>query len=223
MPSRPYLLLVIDDDAVGLARLVEVLRGAGHDVIGTSTPQAARQALMERPVELLLCAERLVGMSGIDLLRQVRSLFPFLACGLLVDERTDLLEAEARRQQIVLLERAAAPDRTREAIAQILARTRRRQRWPRKLVTEPVSLTVDTVPVRLVNVSYGGLGFVVPAAATPLPSRFAVRLPTAATTVAAELVWSRPLPATGARQCGAAIADDPRGEEIWKAFVDQLR
>lgn len=222
MSSRPFLILLVNDDAVELARLAEDLREASHDVITAASAQAARQALAERPVELMLCAERLVGTSGLDLARQTRSLFPFLPCVLLVDERTDLLEAEARRQQIVLVERSAPRHRIRAVVAETLVRTRRRQRWPRKRVTEPVSLAVDATPVRLVNVSYGGLGFIYPAASGSVPSRFTIRVPTAPITIAAELVWSRPLPATGAWQCGAAIADDPRGEEIWKSFVDQV-
>lgn len=222
MQTRPYLLLVVDDDPLGLTRVTDVLREAGHEVIGADTAQTARQALVERPVELLLAAERLVGTSGLDLIRQTRSVFPFLGCVLLVDQRTDLLEAEARRQQIVLVERAAPPEQIRAVVAETLARGRRRQRWPRKLVTEPVSIAIDATPARLVNVSYGGLGFILPSSTGPAPPRFAIRVPTAPVTVAAALVWSRALPATGAWQCGAAIVDDPRGEAIWKAFVDQV-
>lgn len=222
MGGRPYLLLLVDDDAVAAERLESVLREDGYDVAAADTAPAARAWLDERAPDLLIAAHRLVGTTGLDLIRHGRLKLPHLSCILLTDSPDSLLAAEARRQRIVLLDRRAPADRIRAIVAEALATTRRRQRWPRKRLTQPTTVTIDATAVRLLNVSYGGFGFLVPPPAAPPPPSFTVGVPTSGGMVAAELVWSRALPATGACQCGAAISGDPRSEEVWRAFVDGI-
>ena len=54
-----YSILVVDEQPMEVARLVEPLESAGYRVTGATTFEAAVQTLAERPPHLLIAAERL--------------------------------------------------------------------------------------------------------------------------------------------------------------------
>ena len=70
-PSGP--VLVVDDDAQ-LARVLQrVLQGAGRDVVVAHDGEEAAKALAQRTFDVVLTDVNMPGMSGVDLLRLVRS------------------------------------------------------------------------------------------------------------------------------------------------------
>jgi DNA-binding response OmpR family regulator len=77
--SRPWRVVVTDDDPKLLAFVVEVLTGAGHCVFAAYDGESACElALMLANVDLLVTNTRLGTMSARELIRQVRAEKPDL-------------------------------------------------------------------------------------------------------------------------------------------------
>jgi DNA-binding response OmpR family regulator len=88
-------VLVVDQQPLVLARLVEQLRAAGYDVIGATTFEAARQRLADRPPHLLIAASHLGLFNGLHLVLRARFDHPEMAVILTAEAKDPLLEAEA--------------------------------------------------------------------------------------------------------------------------------
>ena len=65
--------LVVDDSSSVRKLLCELLRERGHEVTMLGTAEAALEAHLGQPFELMLVDWTLPGMSGLDLCRAVRS------------------------------------------------------------------------------------------------------------------------------------------------------
>lgn len=79
-------VLVVENDPDlqwGLARMLTVL---GHRVVGTSSSDGALALLAEWPVDLVLLAEDLPGMDGLELARHVRERAPGVPVILLAND-----------------------------------------------------------------------------------------------------------------------------------------
>ncbi len=71
-------ILVVDDDE-SLRRVTEVqLLQSGFDVAPAASGQEALEILLEKPVDLVITDLKMPGMSGLDLLKRIRSDFPEL-------------------------------------------------------------------------------------------------------------------------------------------------
>jgi CheY-like chemotaxis protein len=66
-------LLVVDDDRVLLEAMEEILSSFGHAVCAVTSGEAALSAIEANPPELIIADVIMPGMSGIDLLKAVRS------------------------------------------------------------------------------------------------------------------------------------------------------
>lgn len=89
-------VLLVDDnlDLLGLA--IDILQILGHEVIGANNAEEALDALRLAPdIQVLISDVMMPGMSGIELGRQARLLYPRLLV-LLVSGRADLVAAEVR-------------------------------------------------------------------------------------------------------------------------------
>ena|SRR3989304_4749837 len=73
--DKPKVLVVEDEDAVGKL-LTEQLKELGYEAFRTSNAVSALAKLGEGGFKLVLTDLRLPGMSGLDLLRQVRPRYP---------------------------------------------------------------------------------------------------------------------------------------------------
>jgi DNA-binding response OmpR family regulator len=92
----PYSVLVVDQHPRVLARIVEPLRGAGYDVIGATTFEAAKIRLSsDHPPNLLIAASRLGPFNGLHLVLRARMDHPEMAVILTALVKDPLLEAEA--------------------------------------------------------------------------------------------------------------------------------
>ncbi|MBM4033741.1 MAG: sigma-54-dependent Fis family transcriptional regulator [Planctomycetes bacterium] len=71
-PARKRVVLVVDDDRVGLESLTEAVAEMGYRALGASNGAAALAALDREPVDLVLTDLRMPDMDGLELLTRVR-------------------------------------------------------------------------------------------------------------------------------------------------------
>lgn len=76
MTAQTPTLLVVDDDVVFRDRLVRAMRDRGYDASGVGDHQAAMDAARQDSPELALVDLRLPGQSGLDIVRDLKSLDP---------------------------------------------------------------------------------------------------------------------------------------------------
>ena len=69
-------ILFVDDEPSILAAFRRLLRREGYDLLTASSGADAIEQLEERPVQLIICDHRMPGMTGVELLREVRQRWP---------------------------------------------------------------------------------------------------------------------------------------------------
>ncbi|MDX9841139.1 MAG: response regulator [Desulfobulbus sp.] len=69
-------MLIVDDDAAVRELLSAILQECGYSCLAVEDVPAARQALREIPVDLVLTDRDMPGESGIDLIRSIKELYP---------------------------------------------------------------------------------------------------------------------------------------------------
>jgi DNA-binding response OmpR family regulator len=220
MHRRPYNLLVFDDDEVALEQMVTLLQQRDYVINIAKNLEQARWWLSLRPIDLLITAAGMRG-AGLQFIASARSQLPDLVSILIANESDQQLEMAAWRYNARLIVRPYQPAVVLMVVAEALASIRRRQRWPRKRVYSTMPVKVCGASAKLLDVSYGGLGFALEGEGYNLPSPMTIEYSTAPLTVTAELVWSS-RSSDGARcVCGAAIVGDSPPPE-WRRFVDHL-
>ena len=85
---QPTLLLV-DDEGNSLLSLCRLLRGGGHRIVVARRGTEGLAKLAELDVDVVLCAQRMPGMSGVEFLRQVKTLSPDIV-RMVLSDCTDL-------------------------------------------------------------------------------------------------------------------------------------
>lgn len=70
------VLLIVDDEARILAALRRSLRREGYRILTAETPAEALAVLEETAVDLVLSDQKMPGMSGLELLAEVKRLRP---------------------------------------------------------------------------------------------------------------------------------------------------
>ena len=75
-PGPKRTLLLVDDEARILSALRRCLRREGYEILLADSVARALQLLDERRVDLVLSDQKMPGMSGVDLLREVRRIQP---------------------------------------------------------------------------------------------------------------------------------------------------
>lgn len=221
MYTRVYRILVLDDDTLALYQTMSVLKQRDYLVVGAASVDQARWWLAQWPIDLLVSAVRVGGIGGLQFLTAARTQHPELA-GILVGSDEDRgIETDVWRHGAQLTIRPYDPARFLMMVAEALAAIRRRQRWPRKPVTQAVQVRVEGAQGTLVDASYGGLRFQIAGESYDLPSPMTVELPFARIKVRAELVWSARASDGVSSLCGVGIVDDAPAAE-WRRFVDRL-
>ncbi len=74
--SRQRTLLLVDDEDNIVAALRRVLRGEGWLLLSASSAEHALQLLARHEVDVILSDQRMPGMTGVELLRRARQLYP---------------------------------------------------------------------------------------------------------------------------------------------------
>jgi diguanylate cyclase (GGDEF)-like protein len=72
----PPTLLLIDDEPMVLAALERLLRQDQYRILAASCAAQAFELLARHPVHLVLCDQRMDGMSGTELLDRIKDLYP---------------------------------------------------------------------------------------------------------------------------------------------------
>lgn len=78
-------VLIVEDNPDAQWRLARMLTVRGNRVVGTSTGDGALALIAQWPVDLVLIDEALPGMSGVDLTRRLRALYPKIAVIVMTD------------------------------------------------------------------------------------------------------------------------------------------
>ena len=221
MYTRVYRILVLDDDTLSLYQTMSVLKQRDYLVVGAASTEQARWWLGQWPIDLLVAAVRVGGIGGLQFLAATRVQHPELAGILVGSEQDRPMETDIWRHGAQLVVRPFDPAQFLMLVAEALASIRRRQRWPRKVVSQGLPVTVEGTQGRLVDASYGGLRFEFDGESYDLPSPMTVEVPDARLKVRAELVWSARGRDGVSSLCGVGIVDDLPVAE-WRRFVDGL-
>ncbi len=76
---KPHVL-VVDDHELYRKAVEQILVRAGHQVSTARDASEAMQLVTQEPVELVLCDVKMPGISGLELVRQIREVQPDLPC-----------------------------------------------------------------------------------------------------------------------------------------------
>jgi DNA-binding NtrC family response regulator len=121
-------ITIIDDEAVTLKRLRRILESLGHRVAAFSSPRRALKHLENNACDLVISDVKMPGMSGFDLLTQVRNRFPGVEFILITGYASldDAVRA-AKEGAFHYLAKPFTPDQLRERVAQALEQCRLRK------------------------------------------------------------------------------------------------
>ena len=220
MPSK---VLIVDDDKTTREGLAEFLEEAGYEAVAVGTFEDATRVLRTTPPDLLIADVRLGPFNGLQLVISSPQPIPAIIITGFADP---VLESDARRRGADYVLKPISPARLLDLVAQKLSAAQpgfgTPRRWERKPVIGGLPISVDDVPARIVDVSYGGLRFEmqrnVPGAESTLPSSLSITLPSAQLSVQAKLVWEN-LIGDGKWMCGAALFQET---PEWHGLVDAI-
>jgi CheY-like chemotaxis protein len=83
--GRP-LVLFVDDDPRVLAAIRRCLRREWYDVATAESAREALERLARGAADLVVADQRMPGMTGTDLLEEIRLRFPFTPCAILTGD-----------------------------------------------------------------------------------------------------------------------------------------
>jgi DNA-binding response OmpR family regulator len=217
MPSK---VLIVDDDKTTREGLAEFLEEAGYEAVAVGTFEDATRVLRTAPPDLLIADVRLGPFNGLQLVISTPRPIPAIIITGFADP---VLEADARRRGADYVLKPVSPSRLLDLVAQKLAAARpgfgTPRRWQRKAVIGGLPISVEDVPARIVDVSYGGLRFEMQRKLEgALPASLSITLPTAQLSVKAKLVWEN-LIGEGTWMCGAALSQET---PEWHGLVDAI-
>jgi DNA-binding response OmpR family regulator len=211
-------ILVLDPEP----STVRVLRDAGYDVSAATSADQAAQQLLESTPDLVIVETRPATFSGLPLLRYPGKL-PRVATIVVSSRPEPFVEAEARRHQAMYLVKPADPRVLLAVVAVQAAAARHQRRWPRWPAAGRLAARVDRNPAVLLDVSYDGVRFEVPAAcAQDLTSPVHLRLLDHPVALAAQPVWTHKT-AWGALRVGARVLQSDRTQlTAWRSAVNNV-
>jgi DNA-binding response OmpR family regulator len=121
--QEPYrrVVLVVDDETVLADSLTEILKRSGYAAICAYDGEAALEAALLTPPELVISDVVLPGMNGIELAVTLKRIFP--DCRIILSSgqshiKRQLAPAECAREQFVFLAKPVHPRELLERVAQ---------------------------------------------------------------------------------------------------------
>ena len=222
--AMPPLILLVDADRVLLRRIDELLSEAGHLVAAVTSFPEAKRLLDSVSPDLLIAGVRLGAFNGLHLAVRSRIDHPLLPVIITNAVPDPVLEAEAGRQgALFIVDPLQHPEflgRVRSALERRARRLQPIRRWTRKQVPGVLEAELAASPVRICDVSYGGLRLAY-GDERALPDVFELTVPDAGITVKARSVWTFRSSATEEFWCGAELIDTGSPEMTgWRDFVD---
>ena len=218
-----HKILVVEADSSARSALVATLSEAGYVPRGVSDAPSAFKALAEDDPDLLIANIRLDGYNGLQLV----AMGPKPIRAIVMTEHPDsTLAIDAKRLGAEYVVKPVSREQLLDLVERKLRTLGTEQifvparQWPRKDVPGDVTLRVNDLEARIVDVSRGGARLDVALAdRTDLPPTVAVLVPGATEPIEADVMWQRQI-APGRRLCGVAI--DPVDSPGWVAFVDEV-
>ena len=213
-------ILIVDDHQVTRLGLAEMLTRAGYRVMTAATFPEARRMLSDARPDLLIADVRLGSFNGLQLVISGPTRVPAIV---ITGHADSVLEAEARRGGADYLVKPFDPDtllcRIRQKLDSAVPVPATPRRWRRK---EVAGLTAELSgrPVKIVDVSYGGVRFEIRTDREPPPETFELHFPNALS-LQADLIWTNLL-AEDMRVCGAAVWPDESSARHWFGLVDTV-
>lgn len=124
--AEPPRILLIEDDGVMAHFMTQVLaKGGGFEVVHAADPASALGHARSQSWDLVLTDVELPGMTGLELLAELRRACPGVPAAVITAHRAaDDAMQELRGQADGFLEKPVRPDRLREAAAELVARGR---------------------------------------------------------------------------------------------------
>ena len=80
LPLRRSQILIVDDEELYRRALERILARSGHAVITARDANEALRVVSAEPIDLVLCDIRMPGITGLELVRQIREVDPDLPC-----------------------------------------------------------------------------------------------------------------------------------------------
>src|SRR5436190_2463077 len=97
MNGTPHGILIVDDSRTNQALLADGLDGHGFDVITAGSGPEALQVIAQRQIDLVLLDVNMPGLSGYDVLKEIRTTHPAGALPVIIvsarDHRDDVIQA----------------------------------------------------------------------------------------------------------------------------------
>jgi FixJ family two-component response regulator len=221
----PRVLIVEDNDATRTG-LSELLKRAGYDTQATRSYEEGIRVMREDTPDLLIADVRLGPYNGLQLLVTSPRRVPTI---IMTGFPDSVLEADAHHLGAQFILKPVAPAALLALIEEQLAARPQQElsgptrRWARKQVAGELTARVHDATARIVDVSYGGLRFLLARdAERQLPSSFDVVFSESAVAVQVDLIWSS-RGSDGAWLYGAALSEaNQLATRAWQGLVDTL-
>ncbi len=223
VPPQLRRILIVDDDDATRRGLSALVSEAGYIAIPASSLKEATEALHRDVPDLVITDVRLQGYNGLQLLAMGNRPIPAIVVTGFPDRS---IEADARKMGAEYLLKPLSPAALLALVQQKLEATTPNalfsatRRWARKPVTQHLKAWVQDFPVRILDISYGGLRLEMER--TPeerLPHSLSMTLPPSKVPIDVNVVWQKPIGESG-WLCGAAIPDT--SQPTWRQLVDAV-
>ena len=221
--TTPRRILIVDDDDTTRRGLVALMAGAGFVALPAGTFQAATEALERDAPDLIITDIRLQGYNGLQILAMGSRPIPAIVVTGYPDRS---IEADARKMGAEFLLKPISPAALLSLVQQKLEATAPNaifsatRRYARKPVRRQLKAWVLDLPVRILDISYGGLRLEMERTPTErLPRSLSMTLPTSNVAIDVNVVWQKPSGSSG-WLCGAAIPDT--SQPTWRQLVDAV-
>jgi len=222
-------VLIVDSQPTQLDMCARTLTTIGYDVTAVTTFEGAKRRLAApQPLTLLIADIRLGPYNGLHVALRARSLHPRI-CIIITDRAYDpMLERQARQIGAMYVVKPVSAAKVAELVTQLLKghtdSSATGRRWHRINLSNPLRAAVGALPVRLVDMSYGGVRLKFQTnPGGHLPDRMEVLLSDRDLCVTIHPVWERAADDRDGWLCGGEVivADNGPAQE-WRRFVDSL-
>lgn len=215
-------VLVVCVDPPRLSEYQEAMAWIADRVLAAGSFELAKETLKEARPDVVVSEIRLAAYNGLYLALWTRVRFPEVRI-ILVGGPDHILEGDAGAINATYV-RLGDARALADAVAEALARERPRRRWRRMPFRAEVPMYVGDHPVRVIDLSYGGLRFeLLGEPPTPSAAQLPVTIPQFGVRAEATCLWSRDGSIPGAWLCGAALEETQRrAGSPWRAFVDAV-
>lgn len=222
MPVMNKSVVVVCVEPQRLAAYQNALARFIGTVYMAGSLEMAKETLTRTRPDALVTEVRLRQHNGLHLALWTCIRYPEVR-SILVGGPDAVLERDARVINVGYVRIGETSDVV-EATLETLAREHPRRRWHRRPLESDLTVDVCGYPVRMLDMSYGGLRFEVhtPFVAKPMKG-VPVSIPRFGVHTQATCRWSQAAATPGGYLCGAALSEeDARVGSHWRVLVDAL-